>query len=74
MLPDEKLLTEMGRYNEELANAASCSRQWASPKLEGRTCQVIRKQAHRDRWAFRRNKGIDRRVLALGGEVKGRGD
>ena len=42
MMPSQELLTEMGKYNEELVKAGVLlGRRGAPPELEGRTCQVL---------------------------------
>ena len=46
----------------------------AAAELEGRARQVLRREADRDRRALRRDQGADRRLLAVAGEVEGRGD
>jgi hypothetical protein len=42
VLPDEKILTEMGRFNEELAKAGMLlAGEGAPSELQGRTCPVL---------------------------------
>jgi YCII-related domain len=75
VLPDEKLLTEMGKYNEELAKAGVLLAGRGSPaELEGSTRPVFRGQTDRDRWALSQHKGAHRRILAVAGELEERGD
>src|SRR2546426_2299961 len=62
-------------YTLSLHDALPISRGRGAPaEFEGRAGQVLWKQAHRDRRAFRRDEGADRRLLAVAGEVDGRGD
>ena len=61
-LPDEKLLAEMGKYNEELVKAGIL--------LAAEGLQPSSKGAR----ALRRNERVDRRFLAVASEVEGRGD
>ena len=75
VLPSEKLLAEMGKFNEELVKAGvMLGRRGAAAELEGRAGQVLGDEADRDRRALRRDQGADRRLLAVAGEVDGRGD
>src|SRR6266478_4772087 len=46
----------------------------SAAELEGRSREILRNQAGRDRWAIRRDEGADRGVLAVSGEIVGRGD
>jgi hypothetical protein len=74
VLPDQKLLTEMGKYNEELAEAGVLlAAEGLHPNSKGAR-HVLWKQADRDRRALRRDEGVDRRLLADSGEIEGRGD
>src|SRR2546426_11731910 len=62
-------------YTLSLHDALPISRgRGAAADVEGRAGQVLWQQAHRDRRAFRRDEGADRRLLAVAGEVDGRGD
>jgi hypothetical protein len=74
VLPDEKLLTEMGKYNEELAKAGVLLAGGSPAELEGRARPVFRGQTDRDRWPLSQHEGAHRRILAVAGEVEGRGD
>jgi hypothetical protein len=75
VLPDEKILSEMGKYNYEMVKAdvllstegLDASSRGVRVKFSGgkRTC---------DRRALRRDEGADRWLLADPGEIKGRGD
>ena len=49
-------------------------RRGAAAQLEGRAGEVLRPSAHGDRRAVRRNQGAGGRLLAVAGEVEGRGD
>ena len=74
VLPDERLLTEMGQYNEELAKAGVLlageglhpSSKGARVKFSGEKRTVID-------GPFRRDEGTDRRLLAVASKVEGRG-
>ena len=75
VLPDEKLLTEMGKYNEELVKAGvMLAGEGLQPSSKGARVRFSGDEADRDRRAVRRDQGADRRLLALAGEVEGRGD
>jgi hypothetical protein len=53
VLPDQKLLTEMGKYNEELAKAGVLlAAEGLHPSSKGARVKFSRRQAHRDRRAF----------------------
>ena len=66
VMPSEELLTEMGKFNEELVNAGvmlageglQASSKGARVKFSGNT-------ADRDRRPVRRDEGADRRLLDL---------
>jgi len=65
-LPDEKLLAEMGKYNEELAKAGVLlAAEGLQPSSKGRACQVVWRKAYRDQRAFPGDNGTDRRLLAV---------
>ena len=49
-------------------------RRGPAPELQGRARALPGKRAHGDRRAVRRDQGADRRLLAVAGEVDGRGD
>src|SRR6266581_2578995 len=74
VLPDEKLLTAMGKYNEELAKAGVLLAAEGLQQLEGRPRQVVWRKADRDQRAFPRDDGTSRWLLDDSGEVKGRSD
>ena len=75
VLPDEKLLTEMGKYNEELVKAGvMLAGEGLQPSSKGARVRFSGDEADRDRRPVRRDEGADRRLLAVAGEVEGRGD
>ena len=75
VLPDEKLLTEMGKFNEELVKAGvMLAGEGLQPSSKGARVRFSGSEADRDRRALRRDEGADRRLLAVAGEVEGRGD
>jgi hypothetical protein len=75
VLPDQKLLTEMGQYNEELAKAGVLlAAEGLYPSSKGARVKFSRKHANRNRRTLCRDKGADRRFLVVAGEVEGRGD
>ena len=74
VMPSEELLTEMGRYNEELVKAGvMLAGEGLQPSSKGARVAVLREGADGDRRALRRDQGADRRLLALPGQVDGRG-
>ena len=73
VMPRQKLLAEMVKYNEELVKAGVLLAAEGLPKLEEQTRPVLRREADRYRWALR-DQGADRRLLAVAGEVDGRRD
>ena len=61
VLPTEKLLAEMGKYNEELVESRrDACRRGAATELKRGACPLLGKQAHRGRWTFCRDKRADR--------------
>ena len=75
VLPDEKLLAEMGKFNEELVKAGvMLAGEGLQPSSKGARVRFSGDKADRDRRALRRDEGADRRLLAVAGEVEGRGD
>ena len=73
-MPDPKILTEMGNFNEELVKAGvMLGRRGAAFEREGKARAVLGEQAHRHRRTVRRNQGAHRRLLDLEGEVDGGG-
>jgi hypothetical protein len=74
VLPDQKLLTETGQYNEELAKAGVLlAGEGLHPSAKGAR-QVLWKPVDGHQRALRRDEGVDRRFLALAGAVEGGGD
>ena len=75
VLPDQKILTEMGKFNEELVKAGvMLAGEGLQPSSKGARVRFAGEQAHGDRRPVRRDEGAGRRLLALAGEVEGRGD
>ncbi len=75
VMPDEKLLADMGRFNEELVKAGVLlAGEGLQPTSKGARVRFSGVEADRHRRAVRRDQGADRRVLAVAGEVEGRGD
>ena len=75
VMPSEKLLADMGKFNEELVNAGvMLAGEGSASHLERRTHQVLWQQAYGRRRAIHRDQRTDRRLLALEGEVERRGD
>lgn len=75
VMPSERLLTEMGRFNEELAKAGvMLAGEGLKPSAEGARVRFAGARAYRGGRALRRDLGADCRILAVAGEVHGRGD
>ena len=73
-MPSEELLEQMGNFNEELVKAGvMLAGEGLHPSSKGARVGS-RAQAHGDRRPVRRDQGADRRLLAVAGEVDGRGD
>ena len=71
-LPSHELLAAMGKYNEELAKAGVLlSGEGLQPSSKG--ARAFGRPAHRDRRPIPRDQGVDRRLLALAGQVEGGG-
>ena len=71
--PDEKMLSEMAKYNEELVKAVAllaCQR--LQPSSQGVRVPFRQREVRCDRRALRRDQGADRRHLSDPGEVQGR--
>ena len=65
----------MGKYNEELVKAGvMLAGEGLHPSSKGARVRFSGEQADRHRRAVRRDEGADRRLLAVAGEVDGRGD
>ena len=74
IMPSEQLLTDMGTYNEELVKAGvMLAGEGLHPSSRGAPRQVFRRQDDCNRWPLCRDQGADRRLLAVAGEVHGRG-
>ncbi len=72
-LPNEKVLADMQKFNEELVKAGVI-RRGAPSELKGQARQVHWGQADCNRRAVHRDQGTDRGVLAVAGKVDGGGD
>ena len=75
VMPGEKLLTEMGKFNEELVNAGvMLAGDGLHPSSKGARVKFSGGRANGDRRALRRDEGADRGLLVVEREVEGRGD
>ena len=75
VLPDEKLLTEMGKYNEELVKAGvMLAGEGLQPSSKGARVKFSGEKRTVTDGPFTEAKELDRRLLAVAGEVEGRGD
>ena len=75
VMPNEKLLTEMGEVQRGAGEGRHhARRRRAHPSSKGARVKFSGGEADRDRRTVRRDEGADRRLLALAGEVEGRGD
>ncbi len=75
VLPDEKLLTAMGKYNEELTRAGVLlAGEGLQSSAKGARVKILRRQAQRDGRTIPRGKGVGRRILDVPGKVEGGGD
>ena len=53
-MPSEELLSAMAKFNEEMVKAGVDARwQWVAAKFQGRSSEVLRGQAQRDRRPIR---------------------
>ena len=74
VLPTEKELADMAKYNEELLKAGVLlAGEGIAVELERRPGPLFRGQAHRHRRAVRGSQGAHRRFLVDPGQIKGRG-
>ena len=74
-LPDEKLLTEMGKFNEELAKAGVLlAGEGLHPSSKGARVHFSGVEEDGDRWSFCRDKRARRGILAVEREIEGRGN
>ena len=73
MMPSQQLLTEMGKFNEELAKAGVLlAGEGLHPSSRGTRIKFFRRQKNRNRRAVCRNQRADRRFLDMAGELEGR--
>ena len=74
-MPSEKLLAEMGKYNEELAKAGVLlAGEGLHPSSKGARVKFSGAKRTVDRGALPQPEGSDLRLLDVPGEVEGRGD
>ena len=63
-MPDEQMLTEMGKFNEELVKAGvMLAGEGLHPSSKGARVSFGGDGAHRGRRSLRRDQGADRRLL-----------
>jgi hypothetical protein len=66
VLPDEKLLTEMGKFNDELVKAGiMLAVRGSAPELEGSARTLLGNETNRGRRSIRGNEGTGRGILAV---------
>ena len=71
-MPDPEMIAAMGRFNEELAQAGILlAADGLHPSMRGKRVHFAGKNRHRR--PVRRNEGTRRRLLAVAGEIDGRG-
>jgi len=59
IMPSQELLAAMGKFNEELVKAGIMQAGEGAPaQLQGRSRQILRRQAHRHRRPVRRNQEL----------------
>ena len=67
VMPSEKLLTEMGKFNEELVKAGvMLAGEGLHPSSKGARVKFSGSEASRARRALRRDQGADRRLSGCG--------
>ena len=67
VLPDEKFVTEMGKYNEELVKAGvMLAGEGLHPSSKGARVKFSTEQADRHRWALHGVEGAYRRASGCG--------
>ena len=72
-LPDEKLLAEMTKFNEELSKAGVLlAAEGLQASSKGARVKFNGSEANRRRRSVPGDQGADRRILAVAGEVEGR--
>jgi len=75
VMPSEKLLADMGKFNEELVKAGvMLAGEGLQASSKGARVKFLGEKANRDRRTVRRDQGADRRLLDLEGEVEAGGD
>ena len=75
MLPSEKLLAEMGKFNEELVKAGvMLAGEGLHPSSKGARVRFSGSKRTVVDGPFTRDEGAGRRLLAVAGEVEGGGD
>jgi hypothetical protein len=74
VMPSEQLLTEMGKFNEELTKAGVARRGRIAAQFEGSAGQLLGRETDGERRAIRRDQRVGRRLLALAVQVAARGD
>ena len=74
-LPDEKILTAMGKFNEEMVKAGvMLAGEGLHPSSKGARLRFAGGQSQRHRRTLHRVQGADCRVLADPGQVQAGGD
>ena len=74
VMPSEKLLSDMGKYNEELVKAGIMQAgEGLHPSVKGKRIKFSGGNKTVDRRSVRRDQGAHRGLLDLEGEVAGRG-
>ena len=75
VLPDQKLLADMGKYNEELVKAGvMLAGEGLQPSSKGARVRFSGDKRIVRRRTLLRDQGADRRLLDTPGEIEGRGD
>ena len=65
-MPSEGLLSAMAKFNEEDGEGRRDDRwQWVAAKFQGRSSEVLRRQAQRDRRPIHGDQGIGSGLLDL---------
>ena len=72
IMPTQELLTEMGKFNEELVKAGIMfAGEGLHPSSKGARRPLFRQKPNRDQRPLHRNQRARGRFLALAGEVDG---